>query len=145
MKVSSPFSQFKTNTDAETAGVWVSFGDYEIKLARSGGANKRFMQVLDDYMQPHKRAQEMGILDETTATGVLANVYADTIVLAWRTKIDDKWESVLIGPDGQKIEFNRDNVVKLLTEVTDFFVIIRAQAAAYQTFKHEMRVLDGKN
>lgn len=144
--MSSPFKQFGTSNELETSGVWLNFGDFQINVARAGGSNKRYSKASDLYFEPHRRAAEVGALAEDVAAEALANVYADSVVLGWRTKnADGSFRSTLDGPEGEPWEFTRENVVKLLIALPDFFATLRRHCENFQNFKQSHLERDSKN
>ena len=51
----------------------------EIKIARAGGGNRKFIRVHQELMKPYERRAAIGALDEETALPVLAKIYAKAI------------------------------------------------------------------
>lgn len=146
--MSNPFKQFGTDTELEKTGVWLNFGAYQIKVARAGGANSRFLQVQEDYFKPHKRAAEAGVLPEDVAKPILIKVYADSVVLAWRQPDPaNKGEFLptIPGPDDEPLPYTRDNVIMLLMAAPDLFFFIKEHAERFQNFKAIERIADAKN
>lgn len=142
--MTSPFAQFTTDAALEQGGVWLNFGGYQIKVARAGGANKRFAQVSEQHFKDHKRAAETGVLPEEVALRQLILVFADAVILGWRTldgyNTDDtpKWRETLDGPEGP-MAFTRENIIKLLNALPDLFNEIRAHANNFQNFRAQQR------
>lgn len=144
--MSSPFKQFSTSSELETLGVWLNFGDFHIKVARAGGSNKRYGKASDLYFEPHRRAAEVGALSEKDASEALANVYADSVILGWRTVNEDgSFRDTIDGPDGEPWQFTRENVVKLLTLLPDFFGVLRKHCENFQNFKRSSLERDAGN
>lgn len=137
MTTNSPFVTFGTNTNLENDGVWLSFGTFQIKTARAGGANARFERASDLHFKEHRRAADAGVLPDDIAIRQLILVYADAVILDWRTvKADGTFtEHTIVGADGNPVEFSRDNVIKLLTATkTTLFPLIRRHAESFNAF-----------
>src|SRR3546814_8248505 len=66
--MASPYELFGTDTKSEKDGIILDFGEFWLRIARAGGANKKFGRVLDAKMQPHRRAMQSGTLDDDLAT-----------------------------------------------------------------------------
>ena len=144
--MASPFKQFNTNKELEASGVWLNFGGYEIKIARAGGGNKRHQPAAELHFREHRQAAAVGVLPEEVAERALHQVYADAIVLGWRTKQEDgSYVPTIEGPEGGPWEFTRDNVLKLFEAIPDLFKVIRGFAENYTTFQRVQRELEGKN
>lgn len=144
--MSSPFSKFATSSTLEIEGVWLNFGDFEIKCGRAGGANKRFTKVVEQYFEPHRQAANVGALSEETAAEGLANAYADAVIFGWRTKQPDgTYVDTIGGPDGEPMPFTKANVVKLLTLLPDFFATLRGHCTNFQNFRRALLEQDAKN
>lgn len=140
--MASPFQQFKTNTALEAEGVWLDFGGWQIKAARAGGSNKRYLPATELHFREHKQAAAIGVLPEGVARKALYNVYADAVILGWRTESPDApggFIPTLEGPDGEPMEFTRENVIKLFELVPDVFNHIKPLAENYATFQRGMR------
>ena len=143
--MSSPFKQFATSNTLEIEGVWLNFGDFEIRVARAGGSNKRFAKATDQYFENHRRAAEIGALQESVAAEALANVYADAVILGWRTKSSEGYVDTIGGPNGEPWDFTRENVIKLLTLLPDFFATLRKHCENFQNFRRALLEQDAKN
>lgn len=144
--MSSPFDKFSTSSTLEIGGVWLNFGDFEIKCGRAGGANKRFAKVVEQYFEPHRQASAVGAMSEEDAAQGLANAYADAVIFGWRTKQPDgSYVDTIGGPDGEPMEFNKANVVKLLTLLPDLFATLRSYATNWQNYKRSLLEQDAKN
>lgn len=149
--MASLFDRLKTNSDLETKGVWLNFGDAEIKIARAGGSNLEYAKAEDRYFEPHRRAADLKMLAEDVANEALRNVFADTVVIGWRTKTgtDDKGKSVYVdtieGPDGEPMTFTRDNVMFVLKELPELFRMIRSYANEWKLFQAQQREIASGN
>ena len=144
--MSSPFKTFGTSNALEISGVWLNFGGFEIKVARAGPLNQRYTVANEKNFEPHRRAAEVGALRESDAIEALAKTYADTIILGWRTKNEDgSYRDTIDGEDGAPLEFNRENVIMVMTALPDFFAKLRQHAQDYQTFRSALLETDRKN
>ena len=136
----SAYDVYKTDAALEKDGVWLDFGTFEIKCARAGGKNEPFTKRLEKELKPHQRVIEVGMFTETKAVEALAKVYADCIILGWRTKQEDgSFVPTIEGPDGMPLEYTRENVIGFLVELPDLFATIRAQAQDWQNYRANLR------
>lgn len=122
----SPYAQFGTDKEAEKVGIVLDYGDYRIRVARAGGANAKFQELFRDRMRPHWRKQQNGTLSEELANDILIGCFVDAVVLGWEDVVDLA---------GNPIPFNRNNAIKLFTEVPELFRDVREQSADYHNFR----------
>jgi len=124
----SPYAHFSTDTSLEKKGITLDFGDFAIRVARAGGANKKYAKALHTKMKPHRKAFQAGTLDPKVGNNIMAEVYAETIVLGWAGVVD---------AEGAEMEFNKENCVKLFTDLPELFNQVIADAENYRLFKEE--------
>lgn len=143
----SLYDQFSMDQNAEVHGVLLDYGSAgRIRIARAGGKNIRFQRRVEQFQKRYKRQLDLEVLEDEVATKELVSIYADTIVLGWESGPDDKpKEGVIPGPDGKDLKFNRDSVVKLLTDLPDLFADIRAQSMQLALFREAMKQDDAGN
>ena len=135
------YNTFKTNEQFETEGVWLEYGYLDddeskpirIKIARAGGQNKAFTKALEKATKPHRKALQAGMLDDRIADRLYKGVFAETVVLDWMNVTDQ---------DGNELEFTKDNVLKVFSDLPDLFVDLREQAGNVSLFRDEVREAD---
>lgn len=131
----SLYEQFKTDEKVEKDGVWIEYAlgtdapPARIKVARAGGSNSKYNRIFEAKAKPYRRQLAAGTLDEKTSTRIYAEVYADSVVLAWEN---------INGPDGKPMEFTRDNIIKLFTDLPELFDDVRAQASRIAAFRSQI-------
>lgn len=124
---------FATSQDRETQGVEVNFGDFSVTLARAGGANKRYSKVLAEKSEPYARAIELGQFDNDTATNLLHEVYAETVVLGWK---GEGLRGALV--EGEIPDCTPENVLAVFKDPdfgANFFAAVQAEASKLSLFK----------
>lgn len=126
----SLYEDFATDQSLESSGVVRNFGDFWIKIARAGGSNKAYQRALKRRTDKVRRAMELNKLPVEESNRIMVEVYADTIVLDWGG-------DGMVNRDGTPLPFNRDNVVKVLTDLPDLFLQIAKDANEADTFKAE--------
>lgn len=138
----SLYNTFETNKDLERDGIVLDYGfnskdePIQIRIARAGGANTKFAKVLEQKMKPYKRAIANDTMDNKVAEKLLIEAYADAVILSW-TGVEDR--------EGNFLEFTRDNVVKVLTDLPDLFMDIQAQSQKSALFRAELREVEQGN
>lgn len=145
---------FATNSEREVEGVILMFGDAEIRVARAGGANTKFTRMFEERTRPYRKQIELKVIKEDVMTRLLAEVYAEAIVVSWRTRVVTKDEfgadvvsyEDTITVNGEKLVFSKENVVKLLLSVPVIFQEIRETSMAFSNFQDaEALETDAKN
>lgn len=123
--MSGLYQAFETNKDLESSGIELDYGKnskgepIRIKIARAGGANKRFAKVLDRLLRPYKRQLANDQLSDDVAKEVMIQAYADSVVLGWEG-VEDR--------QGNPMDFTRENVVKLFTDLPELFLDVQQQS-----------------
>lgn len=123
--MSGLYQAFETNKDLESSGIELDYGKnskgapIRIKIARAGGANKRFAKVLDRLLRPYKRQLANDQLSDDVAKDVMIQAYADSVVLGWEG-VEDR--------EGNPMEFSRDNVVRLFNDLPELFLDVQQQS-----------------
>lgn len=142
----SMFSQFKTDTNLERQGIIIDYGDFRITIARAGGGNKKFARILEHKTKPYRRALATETMNNDLSMAVLREVYAESIVLNWETKVDGKFKKGIESEDGGKpIAFNTENVVATFEKLPDLFKDVQEQAAKVALFRQTILEDDAGN
>ena len=133
----NPYQMFQTNAAAETdQGIVLDYGSFSLRIVRAGGANKRYGQELTRRLKPHRRQIDNDTLDNAVAEKIMAELYADTVLIGWDGVTD---------ATGAPLPFGKANVVKLFTDLPDLFRDVQEQAAKVGNFRLEERESDAKN
>ncbi len=135
----SLYDRFKTNPENEENGVWVAYegGDVRIKIARAGGANKK-------YTTASARMQAKGLTIEEQQSLVAGSSLSDEIhekigkidIRAFAQTIIKDWENV-VDEDGKEMEFSEENAFKLLSDLPELYTDIRIKAFNLKFFNQK--------
>ncbi len=143
-------NQFASDKTLESKGIIIDYGDARIRIARAGGANKKFAKALDRKTKPFRRAIQAGVLDNDRSNKLLMEVYAKTVVLDWETNTgtdsDPVWtngidpEDAGVDPveEGGLIQVNEENILKVFLNLPDLFFDLQQQAQAGTLFRAEL-------
>jgi hypothetical protein len=120
---------FETSKSHETQGV-----DFEISkgvrftLARAGGANKKYQQIMTKLMQPYQREFNNGTMDSEKMQDIIVLAFVKGCLLGWEGVTDRA---------GQPLEFNEGNALKLFAELPDLFFALNEQANKVANYRIE--------
>lgn len=140
--MSSLYKTFKTDKNLETAGVDLSYGENSkgeemlITIARAGGGNKAFQKAMAAKTRPLRRQIETDTASDQVLTKIVIEVYAETVVLDWKGIEDEH---------GNDLPFSKENVIKLFTDLPDFFADVRSQAQEISIFRADIMEAVAKN
>lgn len=122
------YDQFKNDGELEVhQGIDLDYGGGAvITIRRAGGLNKAYGAVFAAKLRPYERQIQTGSMDEATASRLLAEVYAEAVVLDWRGVTDAA---------GEALAFTRENVVKVLFDLPELFRDLQEQAGKLANFR----------
>jgi hypothetical protein len=132
----SVYSAFKTDKTLEEAGIWLNYGDFKIKIARAGGGNKRFENSCKNRLKGYERALQIGALSNDKANELMQEIYAESVILDWEGVEDEQ---------GNQLEFNKANVVKVLKDLPELFKDIEENSKKIALFRQDVLEKDSKN
>lgn len=138
----SLYRQFKTDTKLEKEGVLLHYGtnskgkDIMIRVARAGAGNDAYVKRMEAKVKPYRRQIQNETIERALLTGILREVFAETVVLGWDGVEDE---------NGKDMPFSKDNCVKLFTDLPDLFEDVQEQAQKAALFRAEIREADAKN
>ena len=154
------YEQFKTNPALEQTGIELDYGDFRITIARAGGANKKYLKTLEAQTKPYRRAIQNEVMDNDRAMKIFRLVYAQTIVLNWKTRIgaEDDPESYFAegieppesNPDvplteDQLLPVTVENIVQAFENLPDMFLDVKEQAEKSVLFRQKLQEDEAKN
>ncbi|MDF1685362.1 MAG: hypothetical protein P1U50_01120 [Parvibaculaceae bacterium] len=121
------FKRFKMDDNLEAGeGVRVEYEEGKvITMRRAGGSNTAYNQVLAERCKPHLTALRNGTLSAEDDNLLMAQVYADTVIVGWDG----------ITSDGKAVPFTKENVVALLLAMPDLFTAIKRDASLALMFE----------
>jgi hypothetical protein len=155
----SPFALFETNTDLEKAGIDLDYGAFYLTVARAGGSNTRFGEVLRAKLAPYRRAIETETMDDELAGRLAVEAFAESVITGWgRFKVDEAGATVLDAQgnkvrvpgkmpwrDGSERDFSVENVTELFKLLPDLARDAMTQAQRQTLFRRTLAEIDGKN
>lgn len=139
----SPWAMFETNKDLEQGGIRIDYGKYYFQVARAGGENTRYRDMLRQRLAPHNRAINTGTMDETLAQNIIRDVFAETVILDWGSLAHG--EGKMIARDGSALEFSAENVKMILKQLPDLAADLQQQAGSAALYRAVLAEFDAKN
>lgn len=137
---------FETDKKLEKQGVEVDYDFAVITVARAGGGNTTYKKALLDAMQPYRQALQAGLIDESSLLDKFIKLFADHIVLDWKTRRSDGTlvQGLAEGDtDGPLLEFNKENVFKYLRSLPELYEDLEKQAAGRKLFLKDLEAAAG--
>ena len=133
----SIYSLFSTDKALEQDGIEIRYGKYgTFRVARAGGANKKFGKTLEAKARPYRRLIDQNILDESVGNDIMADTFAETVLLGWEGVRDR---------DGNLLPFSVEAAKKLLRDIPDLFTFLRDEAMKFSNYRAESIEDDAKN
>lgn len=132
------YNTFAADQDLESGqGIDLDYGECGvITIHRAGGSNKKFGTVFAAKLRPYERQMQMGTLEDGTAERLLAEAYAEAVIVGWRGVRD---------ANGKLLAFDKKNVVKLMLDLPELFRDIQEQAQKAANFRKELVEDEAKN
>jgi hypothetical protein len=137
---------FETDKKLEKQGVEVDYDFAVITVARAGGSNSTYKKALNDAIQPYRQALQAGLIDEASLLDKFIRLFADHIVLDWRTRRADGTlvQGLAEGDtEGPLLEFTKDNVFKYLRELPELYEDLEKQASGRKLFLKDLEAAAG--
>lgn len=140
------YDLFQTDEALEKDGVYIDYGSFRVKLARSGGANKRYGRILEAKAKPYRRAIQTKTMDNDLAEKMMMDAFVETCIIAWETKIDEnEWKSGILAEDKSLQPFKKENVLKVFHRLPDLFIDLSEQATTLSNYRIGELEEDAKN
>ena len=131
----SLYSNFQTDPNLEKNGVWIDYGTFRVLLAFAGGANKRYLSMMDKKFKPLRQAIHAGTLDNDRAQKMLMELYAEAVILDWETIHEDKPQRGIEGPNGELLPFTVENVKMTFANLPNLFLDLKTQSELISNFR----------
>ena len=141
----SMFSQFKTDAELETNGIELDYGEYAVRIARAGGANKTYQKTMERETKPYRRAIETGVLPNERMTDILMKVFAEAVVLDWQVGEEGRRKRGIETEDGKIVEPTPAAVHAVFKALPDLFWDIHEQANKIALFRRVALENEAKN
>ncbi|MDB5490361.1 MAG: hypothetical protein JWO78_210 [Micavibrio sp.] len=133
----NPYALYEIDKTAEVQkGVPFKRGEFSIFVKRAGGGNKAYTKCLAETLAPVRQQLADDTLPESEGDNLMAQVFADTIIVGWENVRDRK---------GKPLAYTRENVVMMLTDLPELFRELQAFASNLANFRKAAIEADSKN
>lgn len=139
---SSLYRNYATDSVKETTGVEIKFDandDNTIPtfiVSRMGESNKEYTKALERATTPYKRQIQMKTMTADLSKSLFLDVFVTTVLRGW---------SNIQNENGDVIPYNKDNAIKLLTDLPDLYSELLTQAGDAALFRKDSLEQDAKN
>lgn len=139
------YDQFATDPDLEKQGIYLEYSGFRVKVARAGGANKKFLKAVEARTKPFRRAIQTGTADRDQLADQVREAFAETVVLGWEVAQGGEWVSGIEQPDGSIAPFTVDAVKDALRALPELYDDLQEQAAKVALFRKDLLQADAGN
>lgn len=139
------YDVFETDDSLENAGVLIDYGDFRVRLASAGQGNKNYVRYAEKKLKPVRKAMDVGALSNERSQALMADIYAETVILDWEVLVDDVWIQGIESPSGEIVDFNKENVEVALRALPRLFLDLQEQAMSLGNFRKADLEKEGKN
>ena len=127
--MSNLYAQYETSDKFEKDGVDLEVSEgVRFRVARSGGQNKKYQQILAKLMKPYQRQFDQGTLDNDKAGNIMQLAFIKGCLLGWEGVTDR---------NDKPMEFNEGNALKLFGDLPDLFAQLQEQAGKVSNYRIE--------
>jgi hypothetical protein len=116
-----------------------------ITVARAGGSNDKFSKSLEVKYRPYRTQIDNETMDEKVAERLLAEAFAETIVMGWAGVSSLDVGLTQEGEELYEVKFSVENCVKLFTNLPEHFRDVRTQAMKFANYRRAELDFDIKN
>lgn len=142
-------SQFYTDAKKEIEGIEIRLPENDdgtvptFVLSRMGKQNKRYTKLVEVRIKPHRRAMDLGTMNNEIAEEIINEVFAETVVKGWsNVKLSDVTGNK---SDTGDADFSKSNAVALFKRLPELCDYLQKQAQDASNFRDEALEEEAKN
>lgn len=156
--MSNLYEMFEMDADLEREGISVNYGSVKLLLARAGGRNKAFKDIFQGKAKKYRSQIDQEILSDDVADKIMAESYAEAVVLGWWTRVEDEhgepvldkngdeqWKDHVINKKGKKVKYSVEECVRFFMDLPDLFADVQRMASKAANFRKEEEEADAGN
>ena len=145
------YAAFLTDSKLEAEGVWIDYGLFRVKVARAGGANRRYIACMERLLRPFQRAVKTESLPNEMANKIVKSAFAETIISGWETQVSDDQGGTKMVPmvkiPGVKelVAPSREAYLQVFDKAPDLFADLQAEASRGNIYRTQLREANAGN
>jgi len=116
-----------------------------LTCARAGGANDRFAKALEQKYRPYRTQIDNDTMDEKVASDLLAEAFAETIILGWKGVSSLDIGLTEEGEDVYEVNFSKEYCTMMFINLPEHFKDVRTQTMKFTNFRKAEMEQDVKN
>jgi len=130
------YERFGTDSQKETEGVTLDFGDFKIKIRRLGGRSKELAKWQTKLNQKYNLTmKDMTVDNADEMMRYITELAAQYLIADWQTKTPGGQWRKGIDQRGKIVPFTTANVLKVLNDLPDFTDLIIKEATDVEKFR----------
>lgn len=128
---------FETSDKLESEGIWIDYGNEQVRILRAGARNTRYKELFARLTKPHMAAIKREALPEETSEKIMYRCYAEAIVIDWRCRDDEgDWhEGHMLDENGEPTPMSSERIQGMFKKYPDFFVDLKNQSENATLFR----------
>lgn len=120
---------FKTNKELETSGVDFAIDDkISFRVRHFAASNTKVKAAMAQHYKPYARQVDLGTLEQEKSEEIQMKIFIDTCLVSWTG----------VEIDGQEVECNKDNALKLFKSVPMLFDTLWKYCNDFQNYREDL-------
>jgi len=125
------YQMFGADVQKEKTGTEIIVGNdpkISFTVARAGGDNKRYNELLTKLLAPYRRQLDLGTLSESVSKKIMIEVFCRTCLLGW-VGVKNK--------EAVDVPYNVDSAMALMEELPDLYNYLWGEAQKLSNYRDE--------
>lgn len=146
MEKRNPYAKYHTDDATLKAGVIYEDDDIRIRVTYAGSENTRYDKLLKLRLKPFETQIRNETFSDEAFHRVLAEVYAETVILGWEVKNGKgEWAPGIYNAEGDIVEVSKENICMAFGLGQRLFSDVIKVATNFNLFRQKEKDADAKN
>lgn len=132
----SLYSKFKTDPSKVTKGIKVQIDESIFIIRPMNNENKEYQKAMADFQNANRVQLKTNTISDEKLRLMVREIFCETVLVGWKNVADE---------NGNLMEFNKENAVKLLTDLDFIYTTLLEVAADHNSFMQSVKESDLKN